>query len=552
MPSGTFSWASLLTITKGVTLKGNTTITGPPSNPTVTDATTIQDSNSLRSGSNSGIIRVRITPRQSFRLTGITFAPGRHSTVYGSNAAVNLASNGSSPNRSVRIDHCHFNLIYQSQNVWISGWVYGVADHNVLDCRSGALSFLIWHDAYGGTNQINGNGSWADYPWYGTDKFFFIEDNTIRGSEVVTSGAIDSTRGARFVLRHNAFNNAHPAGHGTEYNIGRGMRVYEVYDNTFNWTYSNPGGLQRSGTSMWHDNSWTGVASNADAHATLANYREISANGSQPWGPANGANPWDVNATERNGNHINGHPPYIYESGTDDSSNNSQGVVHDSTKSWAPNQWVGYSVTNTNAARACFGYGSYIISNTSNMLTYAYYLGDQGSTTLTFNSGDNYEIHKVLTQLDQNGRGKGDQITGAERPINVTTGRATWPHNALEPCYSWNNNYASSNHSLGFSAGGYPTNIPNRDYYNLGARFPADSTPPQVSSTYTAAVNGVDYTGTYIYPHPAVTGAPTPTPRATADSTRYLRKGGESKRKKLGKEEKPRKTLPVKRLKASS
>src|SRR4029453_3738871 len=32
--------------------------------------------------------------------------------------------------------------------------------------------------------------------------------------------------------------------------------------------------------------------------------------------------------------------------------------------------------------------------------------------------------------------------------------------------------------------------------------FPANSTPSAVSSTYTAALNGVDYVGTFVYPHP--------------------------------------------------
>jgi hypothetical protein len=504
LPAGTFSWTLPLTITKGITLQGATTITGPASNPTVTDATIIQD-NTPRSGSNVGIINVEISSSQSFRLTGLTFAPGSSTTYAAGEGAIHLFSQDSSPCTSMRVDHCHFNLLYQGKDIFVSGWVYGVADHNVFDCRGNSFSFHIWHNNYGGTSQINGNGSWADYPWYGTEKFFFIEDNTINGSgTVVTSGTIDAWSGGRWVARHNYWKNAHPSGHGTEGALQRGMRAYEVYDNTFNWTISNSGGLQRSGSSMWHDNSYTGIESGS--HTGLANYREKFFQGGV-WHCANGTNPWDVNS------------PYLYHSGVDNSSVNSQGVVHDSTKNWTPNGWVGYSVTNTNPASTSYGFGSYIISNTSNTITYSYYPGDQGGPTLIFNAGDSYSIYKILTQLDQNGRGKGDQVIGASNPINSTTGTPWWTHEALEPCYSWNNVHTPTNHALGFVSGDYPTTIVNRDYYNLGAGFfPHDATPLIVSSTYTAARNGVNYVGTFVYPHPLVTAQsaqPTPTASAT-------------------------------------
>jgi hypothetical protein len=62
---------------------------------------------------------------------------------------------------------------------------------------------------------------------------------------------------------------------------------------------------------------------------------------------------------------------------------------------------------------------------------------------------------------------------------------------------------------------GQPTTKLNVDFFNLGSGFPADSTLSQVSSRYTAAVNGVDYVGTFFYPHPLVSGiqrSPSATP----------------------------------------
>jgi hypothetical protein len=511
LPTGTFSWTSRLNITKGITLQGATTIVGLSSRPTVTDATIIQD-NTPRSGFSAGIIDVAIGSSQSFRLTGFTFAPGSSTVYAASNGAIRLFSRGSSPNTSMRIDHCHFASLYQGKDIFVSGWVCGVADHNVFDCRGITTSFHIWHNNYGGSSQINGNGSWADYPWYGTNKFFFIEDNRINGSATTaTSGTIDAWSGARWVARHNYFNNSHPAGHGTEGAPHRGMRASEVYDNTINWTVANSGGLQRSGSSLWHDNSFTGVE--AGSHTGLANYRQMFYQ-LGVWHCANGTNPWDINDTEGNGTYVEGHPPFLFLSGVDNGSVNSQGVVHDLTRNWIPNQWVGYSVTNTNPASPAYRFGSFIISNTSNTITYQYYPGDQGGPTLVFNAGDSYAIYRILVQLDQNGRGKGDQVVGAN-PINSTTGTPWWTHEALEPCYSWNNVHAPTYHSLGFGGGSGPTEMLNRDYYNLGRGFAADATPAAVSSTYTAALNGVNYVGTFVYPHPLVTAQPTPTPTPT-------------------------------------
>jgi hypothetical protein len=486
LPAGTFSWTSHLTITKGVTLKGATTIVGSPSNPTVIDATVILD-NVPRNGSGGGIISAQLNANQSFRLTGITFRHGSNN-VYGSNGAVRVTSSGTQPNRSVRIDHCHFDHLYWAYTIGIYGWIYGVDDHNVFDCNPSGLSHLIWHNTWGG--QANGNGSWADFPYYGSEKFWFIEDNTIRGSGPVTSGNIDVMNGGRYVARHNAFLNAAPNSHGTEGGPQRGGRAREVYDNSFHWTINWGGQMQRSGSAIWYDNTWTGVNSGNSQHTGLTLFREIGAIGNDFsfWGLAGGNNRWDLND-----------PHGLYESGTA-SASLPGGMLRDSSKNWTPNQWVGYSVTNTNPASASYLHSSYILWNTSNTIAYSFYSSGDRGAPLVFHTGHTYQIHRVLTALDQNGRGKGDLITGSQ-PLNTTCNCVAWPHQALEPCFSWNNVNTSTGHIYGFGSR-YPTQIANRDYYNLGDGFPGGSTPAQVSATYTAALNGVDYVGPYIYPHP--------------------------------------------------
>jgi hypothetical protein len=621
LPAGTFSWTSRLEITKGITLKGQTTIAGAgTSNPTITDATIIQD-NTPRKGANTGIIKATMTPAQSFRLTGITFVKGSSTIMstpnggapYGDRGTANKfggqarqqpaggagnrpsgatdagslgggqgitggnrpsggsgnlgganrpgggagagnfggatrpgggagastrPAGGSSfgggdsliqfmsvgypaPNTSMRMDHCHVTApIYYPVLLTVNGWVYGVADHNVMEVTGNSHPFFVGHKTWG--NQDNGNGSWADYPWFGTEKFFFIEDNTLTRTGRALSSVCDSFEGGRWVIRHNYLLNVIPAGHGTEGPAPRGQRANEFYDNTISLQIAENGGVQRSGTSLWHDNSFIGLEPTGDIHCHLANYRQTSARPHPIWGIADGTSIWDVNDTEGNGTYVEGHPPFLFASGSATSEttiSREQATFSDSTKNWTPNQWAGNSIKATNTNSICYGLGSYIISNTSNTITYRSYNGSDVKFHLIFNNGDAYEIHRVLIQLDQNGRGKGDLITGRPRPINTTKGKASWNHAALEPCYSWNNVYTPNGHALGFGAGrAQPTTKLDVDFFNLGAGFPVDSTPSQVSSRYKAALNGVDYTGTFVYPHPLVTGKPTlrPAPQVPA------------------------------------
>ena len=206
--------------------------------------------------------------------------------------------------------------------------------------------------------------------------------------------------------------------------------------------------------------------------------------------------------TEGNGTYIEGHAPFLFASGTDTGSVMSHGVIHDSRKNWAPNQWVGYSLRNMNPGAACYQKSSFVRSNTSNTITYAFYPATDRGPLVVFNAGDAYDIHRVLTALDQPGRGKGDQVAGSPDPINTVTGTPFWTHEILEPSMSWNNVHSPTGHVYGFGNANAPTCLPNRDFFNLGAGFPANTTPSAVSSTYTAALNGINYVGPFIYPHP--------------------------------------------------
>jgi hypothetical protein len=70
--------------------------------------------------------------------------------------------------------------------------------------------------------------------------------------------------------------------------------------------------------------------------------------------------------------------------------------------------------------------------------------------------------------LDQPGRGQGDLITGTTpNAVNSKTGRISWPDEALEPIYEWNDTWTVASGSGGSFMGNANTDVftNNRDYY---------------------------------------------------------------------------------------
>ncbi len=517
LPVGTASWTSGLTITKGITLLGANANPGD-------DLTVILDDVTRGAPSQGTAMKVKVSAGQSFRLSGITFRKGSITSPEGPNGIVTVGTI-TGLCRSVRIDHCHFDQLYQSNCLQVAGWIYGVVDHCLFDGRiDGAdQSVLVMHATWGGgTNQF-GDGSWADYPYYGTEKFVFVEDNVFNNPNThnhTNMSGPDCYGGGRYVYRHNIANNCAFGGgdHGTE-SSGRlrGGRCNENYNNIVNDTHgADNGGQLRGGGSLYHDNVVNGLAT---PMKSITQYREFwpfstwgatAGTSASPSLAADGTSPWDLNDTEGNGTNVTGHPPYLYVSGTHHGSNGSA-VLVDTTKNWTTNQWVGYSITNTTQLVTLsqgFGrYGSFIESNTANTITF--HLDGTYGPAMFFDANDGYAIHQILRSLDQGGAGKGDVVAGAT-PINTAMGNTVaWPRQALEPIYYWNNT-GTSGMTIGSS---FPTFQENRDYFNLGNGFPANSTPSAVSAKFVAALNGVDYTGPYIYPHPLVSDVPPSAPQ---------------------------------------
>jgi hypothetical protein len=130
LPGGAANWTSRINVTVGITIKGQTTITGAgTSTPSITDNTVILD-NSPRNTPQSGLFQFSLTPTQQCRITGFTFRPGA-SNIPNQNGVVQLTSTGTAANYTMRVDNCHFDHV-RSRCVYVTGWCMGVADHNVV------------------------------------------------------------------------------------------------------------------------------------------------------------------------------------------------------------------------------------------------------------------------------------------------------------------------------------------------------------------------------------------------------------------------------------
>src|SRR5215813_5992035 len=108
LPAGTFIWTTSVTLTKGITVSGQTTITGAgTANCTANDQTIIIDEKPRNGGA---LFTATIAAGKSFRLTGVTFRYGSINQL-GQAGAIHYVSTGGLV-QSARIDHCHFDHLY--------------------------------------------------------------------------------------------------------------------------------------------------------------------------------------------------------------------------------------------------------------------------------------------------------------------------------------------------------------------------------------------------------------------------------------------------------
>ena len=302
-----------------------------------------------------------------------------------------------------------------------------------------------------------GDLSWATLPYFGSVNALYIENCMFNGTGSASFlAATDAYAGARFVCRSNIFINCYVDNHGSQ-STGRprSVREAEIYSNQF----TNLAGLSRQvvdmrgGTFLIYSNHISGA--NWTSLGTASDYRENQTepyDGAHPelggWGGADGTNQFDVI--------VNG----IFETGTHTAASGAL-TLSDSTKSWTPSQWIGYTVINKNLKSIEQTNENRFAAITANGPTTIDYIGSNREVPLkiTWQNGDAYEIRKVDFTLDHIGAGRGDLLTGAfPAPRDL--------HQTFEPVYSWNNERGGSTNSL-LIVTSYPASeIEGRDFFN--------------------------------------------------------------------------------------
>ena len=423
LPAGTFTWTSVLTITKAITLQGLGTVTTDDGGR-ATDCGTVIVCDSAQ------VIKFAGGADKAQRMTGIKFEHGTAPASY----LVEL--NGGTSNidgRTMRLDHCVFENASPAGGLTVGAFdIIGVLDHCTFHVTtSNVIPIYIFHMNWNIPGASYAGGSWADSSHFGTSKFFFIEDNNFN-FDGVTYAAIDGSRGSRVVFRYNTLDHGSCEIHGSEQGVIRGGRAYEFYNNTF---INNFGLLIncRSAVVLAHDN--TVVGGMPDPQIYLDDYRD--AYSTAVFGVSDGTSPWDVNDTaDYTGNGLGGGPNGQKASGTATGGGTDPGYYNWLTVTvagspWTPDQFAGYSIRKTSTNPA-LQKGSYIGTNSSNTITYKH---PASGTEMIFTAGDTFAIHKVIHSMDQPGRGEGSLVPQVALP----TPPSGWNNQITDPCYEWNN-----------------------------------------------------------------------------------------------------------------
>ncbi len=492
VPAGTATWTSQLVITNMITFQG-----------AGIGQTIINDGYAGRP-----LLSVRLSNGSPtaplFRMTGFEFRGGISSGPGGPRFSF-VGSSVASQKPLVlgclsrfRLDNCLFSKVKSGVAYFTN--LLGVMDHCTFDQQG--PSFEVHHTNWTPPGQTQvaayAHGSWADDPYWGSDKFFFVEDCDIWNYSGVPAYGMNPYAGARITLRYNTFHkNASWDAHGTEGRSNRGVKQIDAYKNKGLFDTPAHVGQIRSGSWLVHDNIFT------NCKAISAQFYKFFRSNS--WGQADGQNKWDSNPDTA-----------PVASGTVQSY--SGGVLTAvGNPGWTPGAFNGrdgftYIVRNMEIPYAKEIKTQTVVGdNTANTLT-----KEITAETPAFPAGARFEVWRVRAGVDGPGWGKGRLMTGdIKKPETAwpngsvkwaDNGQpASWPQQGYpnEPCYAWNNpNTGTYGDQVGYSPSERGAFTEGRDFFNLGN---VGSAPVQIGPV------GAKYDyKPFVYPHPLVSGDPPP------------------------------------------
>ncbi len=466
-PSGV-TWSTQLSYSVGITLIGQ-----GAGNTVIIDGTTKGDSNC--SGLQS-LISVSLSSNVFVRISGFTII-GLLSTSNCGESSNHIHIDGSS--HEARVDNITFNPLGVT-GILTSSDTWGVIDHNTFieNAANQKFAALIQHNSWAGVGTF-GDNSWAQPDTLGQAGAVYLEDNTFSyPSGVNVLDCVDSEAGGRLVFRHNtgcptiAFHGMDSSGR------LRSVRQWEIYNNSFPGTASQPlgnlftGVFLRGGTGViWGNNFQDGTSNPFLNMAELTNYRDTDEY--SPWaGPKaqNGSTAWGANGCDGNSpydtNDGGGSSSTTYGSGTASASSTTDILTANGSPGWTTNQWIGYSLRNVTQ-----GWGSIIVSNTATSVTTTVLRqGSSNDLAHTWASGNSFLILHAYPCLDQTGRGMGNLFQNVN-PVLAATGLAGAASQAIDPVYDWLNTHNGGANYWGTISASPQRVQANRDYYAYTTSF---------------------------------------------------------------------------------
>lgn len=405
------------------------------------------------SGTDQTIITYNVTPspamylvtasNKSLRITGIAFIQASGANEYHGMIQIDGST------AALRVDHCHFS---GNEGIELDGGVLGVADHDVFDTTNvDSNDVRIYNGGiWNGINDGYGNESWVDGDHFGSNEFFFMEDDQFNNGYVG-----DCSGGGRFVLRYSTLTNTSGMEeHGVNTAPARSCRAAEAYMDQVTSNVTTSSGLINSNggaTLIWGNTlvDFDAVVNAGYMRSNNETYNEVPVLngfgycGGAPY--ATGTASVSANSTAVTGTGFStGWPSgsMIYIPGASCTVNGRTGptceiqAVSGST-----------SLTLASASTAAVTNGAYAVGS----------------------PWDGNANSSGYPCLDAPGRGAGQLLTGSAFPnvVNSVTSTQSWPNQALDPIYAWDNSMSGS---LYGSAAIVVNDIPNMitdnvDYY---------------------------------------------------------------------------------------
>lgn len=293
IPAGSVNWTDGVTWTApaGCILKGaGTTATGGGDQTVITDNV----------ASDKPLFNITIAATGVFRFSGISFQSGIGVLKDTSTLKINGPGD-------VRVDHMHLNFTSSNnyRALTLDSGVFGVMDHCILDFTG--LNTLFLSNGRRGGGEAQGNYEWSLSTGFGTDRFFFIEDNIINGtvpSGTYSTRVFDGLSAGKVVVRFNTvvqavLSETHATGHSGD---DRGLRAQEVYGNlvTSTLTYApNFGAMDMgNGCALGWGNSWDQCYKNIYLFKLTRRY---GVSGGGPYNQTATPGGWGYAGTEFNG-----------------------------------------------------------------------------------------------------------------------------------------------------------------------------------------------------------------------------------------------------------